>query len=149
LISERSSVEAVVTLRLTADQLDGFPEFVYNEWQAPPQTWTSFLPWIGGPAPEPMEQRKRLAQAQLDITPDTRVRALDGEIGTVNHIELDPVAGRLVALWVRAGGIPPRDLRIPVELVERPGNEGSLWVAGTRADLEAAYGHDDRRHASS
>jgi hypothetical protein len=135
-----------VTLRLTTRELEGLADFAYNEFLTPPSTWTL---WPGGAALVPVTQRKRLGPTQLDVTPGTRVVALDGEIGTVDRIELDPSTGRLDAVWVRAGRIFAHDVRIPAEWI-RPGrDQDSLGVAGSRGDIEAYLGHESRARLSS
>ena len=78
----------------------------------------------------PIQQRKRLGQHHIDLTPGTRVIARDGEIGRVEEIEVDPVTGELDAFWVRADGIFGHDMRIPAEWVERA-DESGVHVAAT------------------
>jgi nucleotide-binding universal stress UspA family protein/sporulation protein YlmC with PRC-barrel domain len=133
-----------VILRLTAQQLDGLPDFAYHEFTTPPPTWTLLGAWGSGPTMVPVRQRERLGPAQVDVRLDTRVMALDGEIGTVDRIELEPDTGRLDALWVRAGRVFPHDIRIPAEWVRPGADEGGLEVAGSRADIEAYLGHESR-----
>ena len=71
------------------------------------------------------------------------MRAQEGDIGTVDRIEIDPT-GRLVAFWVRAGGAFATDMRIPAEWIRHTDAEGNLLVAGARADIEAYLGHESR-----
>jgi len=131
-------------LRLTSDELEQLPDFSYNDFVTPPpETWTSFAPATDGATLVPVSQRKRLGPTQQDITPGTRVRAQEGDIGTIDRIEVDPT-GRLVAFWVRAGGVFATDMRLPAEWIRHTDADGNLLVAGARADIEAYLGHESR-----
>src|SRR5437773_2744985 len=104
-----------VTLGLGKDDLDQLPDFAYNEILTPPPTWAFPLPYPGGAVYIPVTQRERLGGHQIDITPGTPVLAKDGEVGTVDRVELDERTDRIDAFWVKAGIIFSHDLRIPVE----------------------------------
>ena len=102
-----------------------------------PPTWTAFALAPGEPWLVPASERKRLGPAQQDITPGTPLEALDGAIGAVDRVELDPTTGRLAALWVRADGIFAHDMRIPAEWLAK------LWWRDRieeRADRLAVQG---------
>jgi nucleotide-binding universal stress UspA family protein/sporulation protein YlmC with PRC-barrel domain len=137
-----------LTLRLTAGELDRLPDFAFNEFTTPPPTWTLFRPWPG-PALVPVRQRKRLGPAQVDVTPGTKVMARDGELGTVDRIELDPSTARLEAFWVRAGRIFTHDMRIPAEWIRPGGDQNCLRVVGSRGEIDAYLGHESRARLSS
>jgi sporulation protein YlmC with PRC-barrel domain len=132
-----------VVLRLNEAELDQLPEFAYNEILAPPPAWTLTGSYPGGSFYVPVRQRKRLGQHHVDITPGTQVVAVDGEIGTVDEVELDPVTGELEALWIRADGIFAHDIRIPAEWVERA-DESAVHVAGSKLDIETGLGPQSR-----
>jgi nucleotide-binding universal stress UspA family protein len=132
-----------VGLRLTSEALDELPDFAYNEFVTPPPTWTSFVPRLEGPALVPVSQRKRIGPGQQDLTPGTRVQALDGDIGPVDRVEFDRM-GVLEAVWVRADGVFPTDMRIPAEWVHRGPDQDSIQVNARRADIEAYLGHESR-----
>ena len=133
-------VEEGIALSLTSEEFECLPDFAYNEFLAPPPTWTSFALTPDGPTDVPVVERKRLAPAQRDVTPSTMVVAEDGEIGRVDRVELDPASANVAAFWVRADGSFAHDLRIPVELILRTDDTGNLRVAGARADIEAYLG---------
>jgi nucleotide-binding universal stress UspA family protein len=130
-------------LRLTSEALDQLPDFAYNEFVTPPPTWTSFVPQLEGPALVPVSQRKRIGPAQQELTPGTRVQALDGDIGPVDRVEFDGM-GVLEAVWVRAAGVFPTDMRIPAEWVHRGPDQDSIQVNARRADIETYLGHESR-----
>ena len=131
-------------LRLTGDEVERLPDFSYNDFVTPPpETWTSFVPVPDGPILIPVSQRKRLGPAQHEITPGTRVRAEDGDVGAVQRIEVDQM-GRLLAFWVRTDGVFAKNLRVPCEWLRHVDVDGNLLVAGTRADIEAHLGYESR-----
>jgi hypothetical protein len=132
-----------LALRLSAAELDRLPDFVVNEFVTPPPTWTSFAPRIDGPTLVPSIRRKRVGPGKQDITPSTRVRAQDGDIGMVERIEVDPL-GHLEAFWVHADGIFATDMRIPAKWVQRDDAGNTLPVAGNRAEIEAYLGYESR-----
>ena len=137
-----------VVLTLDEDELEQLPEFAYNEILAPPPAWTLAGPYPAGSFYVPIQQRKRLGQHHIDITPGTRVLARDGDIGRVEEIELDPITGELEAFWVRAGGVFPHEMRIPAEWVERA-DESAVYVAATKVDIETGLGPQSRAMAMS
>jgi len=128
-------------LRITRDGLDQLPDFTYNEFVTPPPTWTLLIPRIIGPAWLPAFERKRMGPRQQDITPGSRVLAVDGDIGPVDRVDIDRT-GQLDAFWVRADGIFATDMRIPVEWVHETDAQGNLLVDATRADIETYLGHE-------
>jgi uncharacterized protein YrrD len=132
-----------VVLALDEAELDRLPDFAYNEILAPPPAWTLAGPYPDGSVFVPIQQRKRLGQHHIDITPGTRVLARDGEIGRVEEIELDPITAELDAFWVRGGGIFAHDMRIPAEWVERA-DESAVYVAATKVDIETGLGPQSR-----
>src|SRR3981081_1899558 len=132
-----------VELTLDENELDQLPDFVYNEILAPPPAWTMATPYPDLSVYVPIQQRKRLGQHHIDLTPGTRVIARDGEIGRVEEIELDPITGELDAFWVRAGGIFAHDMRIPAQWVERA-DESGVHVDATKLDIETGLGPQSR-----
>jgi sporulation protein YlmC with PRC-barrel domain len=132
-----------VVLTLDENELDQLPDFAYNEILAPPPAWTMATPFPDLSVYVPVQQRKRLGQHHIDLTPGTRVFARDGEIGRVEEIELDPVTGELDAFWVRAGGIFAHDMRIPAQWLERA-DESGVYVDATKLDIETGLGPQSR-----
>jgi uncharacterized protein YrrD len=120
---ERADADGVA-LSLVTDELEQLPDFVYNEFVTPPPTWTFPMPYPGGAVYVPMAQRERLGGNEVDLTPGTRVLATDGDLGSVDQIEIDSASGRLDAFWVKRGGLFPHDLRIPAEWVTRLDADG-------------------------
>ena len=45
---------------------------------------------------------------------------------------------------MRADGLFAHDMRIPIEWVQHADGQGTLRVAGTRADIEAYLGRESR-----
>jgi hypothetical protein len=123
-----------IQLRLTREQLLAeLPDFSYSEFVTPPPTWTLS-------APAPATEHKRMGPTQFDITSESRVLALDGEIGRVTTVESDPETQSLEAFRVRTDGIFSRETRIPTEWVQRSDEQGNLRVARNLADVESYVG---------
>jgi uncharacterized protein YrrD len=136
-----------VVLSLTTDELEQLPDFAYNEFLTPPPTWAFPMPYPDGAAYIPMTQRERLGGNQLDLTPGSRVFASDGELGTVDQVEIEPASGRLDAFWVKTGGLFSHDMRLPAEWVESLDDDG-VHVAATKNEVEARLSTESqvRRH---
>ena len=140
--------EHEVVLTLSADELEQLPEFAFNEILAPPPAWTFATPYPDFSVYVPILQRKRLGQHHVDITPGTRVYATDGEIGTVDEVELDPVTGELDAFWVRAGSVFRHDMRIPAEWIERVDAIG-VHVAASHVEIKTGLGPSSQARLTS
>jgi uncharacterized protein YrrD len=132
-----------VTLGLSTDELEQLPDFAYNEILTPPPTWAFPLPYPGGAVYIPVSQRERLGGYQEDVTTGTRVWAIDGEVGSVDQVELDLQSGRLDAFWVRAGGIFPHDLRVPAEWV-RSMDEKGVHLLATREQIDSRLSQESK-----
>ncbi|HEV7665145.1 MAG TPA: PRC-barrel domain-containing protein [Chloroflexota bacterium] len=128
-----------VVLRLDHDRLEELPDFVYNEFLAPPPAWTLAGPYPDGSVYVPLRQRKRLGEHHIDITAGSRVLTTDGDIGSVDKIELQADSGELDAFWVRAGRVFAHDLRLPAEWVDRIDDAG-VHVGGSRIEVETGLG---------
>lgn len=144
---ERADEDGVV-LNLTTEELESLPDFSYNEILTPPPTWAFPMPYPDGSAYIPMNQRERLGGSELDLVPDTKVLARDGELGTVDRVELVEGTGRVDAFWVRSGGLFGHDLRIPAEWVEGV-EEAGVILAATREEVEARLGPESRARAEA
>lgn len=144
---EQADADGVV-LNLTTDELESLPDFAYNEILSPPPTWAFPMPYPGGAVYVPVTQRERLGGSEVDLVPDTKVLARDGEIGTVDRIELVADSGRVDAFWVRTGGLLGHDLRIPAEWVEGVEEDG-VMLAASREEVEAQLGPESRARAEA
>lgn len=123
-----------VTLDLTKDELERLPDFSYDKFFSAPPTWAFPIVYPGGVVYVPVSQRRRLSASQQDLTTGTRVYASDGDLGTVDRVELD-ATGHLDAFWVRPSGLS-YDLRIPVEWIDGLDATG-VQLATSRAAIEA------------
>jgi hypothetical protein len=122
-----------VTLDLTRAEVERLPDFSYDKFFAAPPTWALPIVYPGGVVYIPVSQRRRLSTSQQDLAPGTKVQVNDGEIGTVDRVELD-ATGHLDAFWVRPAS-RSYDLRIPVEWIARLDGTG-IHLATSRAELE-------------
>ena len=71
------------------------------------------------------------------------MHAIDGDIGRVDQVELDPVTGELDAFWIRADGIFGHDIRIPAEWIERA-DESGVYVKASKVDIETRLAPQSR-----
>jgi nucleotide-binding universal stress UspA family protein len=134
-----------VKLGLSAAALDDLPDFVYNELDAPPDTWTSSAPLPGGPAPMAARQHKRLGAAQHDVTRRTQVLAADGPMGHVDGLEWDSETGSLSALVLRGSGFLGHEQWINAEWLQGMDEGGNLRLGRTRAEVQGYLGTSNRR----
>jgi hypothetical protein len=125
-----SATEHEVQLRLTREQAEQVPDFVDNEFDTPPSTWTENDLGLA-------RERARLGPSQRDITADTRVLADDADIGRAHQVDFDPESGRLLALWVRPAGLLRPRLRIPAEWLRGADTHADLRIGGSRTDIES------------
>jgi uncharacterized protein YrrD len=132
---ERADEDGVV-LRLTTDELEQLPDFAYNEFLSPPPTWAFPMPYPGGAVYVPMTQRERLGGNQLDLTPGSKVLTTDGELGSVDQVEIESGSGRVDAFWVKTGGLFGHDLRVPAEWVDSLDEDG-VHIAATHDEVAA------------
>ena len=135
-----------VALSLSSEELEQLPDFAYNEILTPPPTWAFPLPYPGGAVYVPVSQRERLGGNEVDLVPGTQVWATDGEIGTVDEVELIGDGGRVDAFWVKSGGLFSHDLRVPAEWVESLDEDG-IRLAASREHVEAHLGPESRARA--
>jgi sporulation protein YlmC with PRC-barrel domain len=130
-------------LRLTEGELEKLPDFSYNEILTPPPTWAFPLPYPGGAVYIPVSQRERLGGNEVDLTPGVKVYAIDGEVGEVEEVEIDPRTGQVDAFWIKTGGLGSHDLRVPAEWVDTVGEQGIRLVA-SRDELGTQLGPESQ-----
>jgi sporulation protein YlmC with PRC-barrel domain len=135
--------EGGVMLRLTEGELEKLPDFSYNEILTPPPTWAFPLPYPGGAVYIPVSQRERLGGNEVDLTPGVKVYAIDGEVGEVEEVEIDPRTGQVDAFWIKTGGLGSHDLRVPAEWVDTVGEQGIRLVA-SRDELGTQLGPESQ-----
>jgi hypothetical protein len=112
-------------LRLSLQKLDALPDFTFNAFVTPPETW-------GLPVAE--QEHKRLGANQQEITHETRLTEPGGELAHIDGVEADLETGTLRAFWVRRDGVFGQDARIPVEWVHGLSASGGYVASGVAND---------------
>ncbi|MBC7224309.1 MAG: PRC-barrel domain-containing protein [Anaerolineae bacterium] len=113
----------------SARPIQGHPPAEQRVWLGPyVEVSTTARPMIA--------QRVRLGVDEDEITlgRGVEVMADDGELGTVDHVLVDPETHRVTHIVVRTGPLIPRDLIVPIEKVYSLGSE-RVAVHGTREEL--------------
>lgn len=143
----RSSHEAVY-LDLTTEELRQQPTFVETDYEPAPVT---YVPPPGFPPASHTlflrpaikvrgVEHKRKHPEDFEIRDGMPVEALDGPIGVVDEVVLDPFTRKLTAFVVRRGRFLPRDVTIPLAYV-REVEAGRVLLDLTRAQVERLEPH--------
>jgi osmotically-inducible protein OsmY len=82
-----------------------------------------------------------MSEPRLELKIGARVKATDGAFGHLRHVILSPLDRRVVALIIRHGVMPPRDVVVPIAEVA-DANEQGVWLRASRAELEARPAFD-------
>ena len=72
---------------------------------------------LNGPTGAPYEERMNVPEDSLIIRQGVRVEALDGKLGSVKDVNLDPATGRIASFVVAKGLFFSEDIVVPIELV--------------------------------
>lgn len=92
-----------------------------------------------GPVGAPVEERLNVPENALIIREGANVEALDGHIGKVKEVNLDPDSGQITSFVVEKGLFILDDYTVPVELVEaESSNQDQVYVKLTKADFKNA-----------
>jgi uncharacterized protein YrrD len=70
------------------------------------------------PTPEPFTEETNLPEGALVFHQGAEVEALDGKLGTIKEVNVDPENGKVISLKVEEGLFFGEELEVPVELVE-------------------------------
>jgi sporulation protein YlmC with PRC-barrel domain len=96
-----------------------------------------------GPVGAPVEETLNVPQDSLIIREGANVEALDGHIGKVKEVNLDPANGRISSFVVEKGLFILDDYTVPIELVERA-SQDEVYVKLTKNDFKNAPLAQDR-----
>jgi hypothetical protein len=95
--------------------------------------------WYGGHASTDFKKVKRenIAEDELTLDTDTRVRAADGNMGRINELMVDPESGSITHLMMQEGHVwAPNGMTVPISEVERI-TEKVVYLKMNRAFIEA------------
>lgn len=142
--------EEGIHLNATLKELEAQPVFREVDFRIPDPTarpiqghppaeqrvWISPYAEVSPTARPMIAQRVRLGVDEDEITlgRDVEVMADDGELGTVDHVLVDPQTRRITHIVVRTGPLIPRDIIVPIEKAYSLGSE-RIAVHGTREAL--------------
>jgi hypothetical protein len=90
-----------------------------------------------GPVGAPVEERLNVSENSLIIREGASVEALDGHIGKVKEVNIDPDSGQITSFVVERGLFILDDYTVPVQVVEST-NQDQVFVKLTRADFKNA-----------
>ncbi len=90
-----------------------------------------------GPVGAPVEEKLNVPEDSLIIRQGARVEALDGHIGKVKEVNLDPDNGQIISFVVEKGLFILDDYTVPIELVESA-NQDEVYVKLTKDDFKNA-----------
>jgi uncharacterized protein YrrD len=154
--------DEAVQVKGTAAEIAELPGFDQAQFTAPPEEWLpppsqaagagafyfpvspyavgAFMPGSAAPepAPEPVEE---LPPSDVDVSPLTEVRCLDGIGGTVDEVITEDDSDRVTHLIVRRGSLLTRDLVVPVAHV-REVTDGVVQLDLTQEQLDAMPEHE-------
>ncbi|MBN9388648.1 MAG: PRC-barrel domain-containing protein [Chloroflexi bacterium] len=90
-----------------------------------------------GPVGAPVEERLNVPEDALIIREGASVEALDGHIGKVKEVNIDPDSGQLTSFVVEKGLFILDDYTVPVQSVESS-NQDQVFLKLTKADFKNA-----------
>jgi len=101
-----------------------------------------------GPVGAPVQERLNVPEDALIIREGASVEALDGHIGKVKEVNLDPQSGQLTSFVVEKGLFILDDYTVPVEMVESS-TQDQVFVKLTKNDFKNAPLAEDVNAATS
>lgn len=90
-----------------------------------------------GPVGAPVEEKLNVSEDSLIIREGASVEALDGHVGKVKEVNLDPQSGQITSFVVEKGLFILDDYTVPVQLVESS-NQDEVFVKLTKDDFKNA-----------
>ncbi len=142
-----------IYLNASLEDLEAQPEFREVDFRIPDplarpiqghppadqRVWLGPYAAVSATARPMIAQRVRLGLDEDEIALGRGVEVLadDGELGTVDHVLVDPQTRRITHIVVRTGPLIPRDLIVPIEKVYSLGSE-RVAVHGTREELASS-----------
>lgn len=90
-----------------------------------------------GPVGAPVQETLNVPENSLIIQEGARVEALDGHIGKVKEVNLDPANGQITSFVVEKGLFILDDYTVPIEMVDTA-NQDEVYVKLTKSDFKNA-----------
>ncbi len=87
-----------------------------------------------GPVGIPYEEKLNVPEDSLIVRQGARVEALNGKLGSIKDVNIDPNSGRLISFVVAKGFLFTEDVEVPVELVSEA-NQDMVYLNVTKEDL--------------
>jgi osmotically-inducible protein OsmY len=136
----RQATAQDIYLSILSQDLEQYPEYKVIELEEPDHTLrsTSTGTAYGTSAGRVPTIRRQIRQGveagAVIISRGTAVRNLEGQIGTVDHLLVDPTTDELTQIVVRQGALFPTHLVIPMTMVRDIGSTG-IFLAGSDEEL--------------
>lgn len=96
-----------------------------------------------GPVGAPVEERLNVPENSLIIREGANVEALDGHIGKVKEVNIDPDSGQITSFVVEKGLFILDDYTVPIEMVDTA-NQDEVYLKLTKNDFKNAPMAADR-----
>jgi len=90
-----------------------------------------------GPVGAPVQEKLNVPEDSLIIREGARVEALDGHIGKIKEVNLDPESGQITSFVVEKGLFILDDYTVPIEMVDTA-NQDEVYVKLTKSDFKNA-----------
>jgi osmotically-inducible protein OsmY len=136
----RATEQNIHLLSTRSDQLENYPEYKVIEIEEPDLTVRSPSAGMGygvsaGRTPMIRRQiRRGVADGLAIIGRKTAVKNIEGQIGTVDHLLVDPTTGEVIYVVVRQGALFPTHLLVPVSLIREIYDE-TIFLVGSDESL--------------
>jgi sporulation protein YlmC with PRC-barrel domain len=130
-----------IRLRCSRQEMSNMQPFVRTELieASVPTGWVEAAWSYEGHMPIGITKVKRLniAEDELAMDTDTRVRVTDGKAGRIDELMVDPASGSITDLLLRKGPVwAPRGVAVPMSEVDRIG-ERAITLRMDRAGMAA------------
>jgi sporulation protein YlmC with PRC-barrel domain len=130
-----------IRLRCSRQEMSNMQPFVRTELieTSVPTGWVEASWSHEGHMPIEIRKVKRLniAEDELAMDTDTRVRVTDGKTGRIDELMVDPASGSITDLLLRKGPVwAPKEVTVPMSEVDRIG-ERAIALRMNRASIEA------------
>jgi uncharacterized protein YrrD len=162
LVRQVSEDGKTVWLTLNQGEFEQLPPFMEREYigtASPTRPASTINPGIGFSAPAPggyfdpvteansagpnFVEHLNVPESSLLIKAGAEVDALDGKLGKVKKVNLDPASGKIMSFVVEHGLLTHQDYTVPVDMVDSVTEKGIMLKASKDMFLNPSYDRQD------